>query len=74
MCHFLTFNKEISYQNSIWGKSFDCLPWTEEPGGLQSMESQRVNTTAQLTRTEHTIMKQRTLLHIVYLGQKQDKN
>ena len=21
------------------------IPWTEEPGGLQSMESQRVNTT-----------------------------
>ena len=26
------------------------IPWTEEPGGLQSMRSQRVNRTEQLTR------------------------
>ena len=25
------------------------IPWTEEPGGLQSMQSQRVGTTEQLT-------------------------
>ena len=25
------------------------IPWTEEPGGLQSMESQRVDPTEQLT-------------------------
>ena len=25
------------------------IPWTEEPGGLQSMGSQRVDTTEQLT-------------------------
>ena len=25
------------------------IPWTEEPGGLQSMESQRVDLTEQLT-------------------------
>ena len=25
------------------------IPWTEEPGGLQSMRSQRVNRTEQLT-------------------------
>ena len=28
------------------------IPWTEEPGGLQSMWSQRVDTTEQLNRTE----------------------
>ena len=26
------------------------IPWTEEPGGLQSMESQELDTTEQLTQ------------------------
>ena len=29
------------------------IPWTEEPGGLQSMESQRVNVTEQLNKQQY---------------------
>ena len=29
------------------------IPWTEEPGGLQSMESQELGMTEQLTFTFH---------------------
>ena len=29
------------------------IPWTEEPGGLQSMESQELGMTEQLTFTYH---------------------
>ena len=29
------------------------MPWTEEPGGLQSMGSQRVDTTEQLSMHTH---------------------
>ena len=31
--------KEMATQSSIFARK---IPWTEEPGGLQSMESQRV--------------------------------
>ena len=30
------------------------IPWTEEPGGLQSMGSQRVRTTAQVSTAQHS--------------------
>ena len=30
------------------------IPWTEEPGGLQSMRSQRVSMTEKLARTRYT--------------------
>ena len=30
------------------------IPWTEEPGGLQSMALQRVRTTEQLSTQQHT--------------------
>ena len=30
------------------------IPWTEEPGGLQSMRSQESNTTKPLSRRTHT--------------------
>ena len=38
------------------------IPWTEEPGGLQSMELQRVDMTEQLTHTHtHTHTQKRFL-------------
>ena len=43
--HFDPLEEEIATHSSIlaW-KSHSCreIPWTEEPGGLQSMGSQRV--------------------------------
>ena len=38
--------KEMTTHSSILAWEF---PWTEEPGGLQSMVSQRVDTTEPLT-------------------------
>ena len=38
--------KEMATHSSILAWK---IPWTEEAGGLQSMESQRVGTTEQLT-------------------------
>ena len=33
------------------------IPWTEEPGGLQSVESQSVNMTERLTLSRYTVNK-----------------
>ena len=37
--HYLTVEKEMATRSSILAWK---IPWTEEPGGLQSMGSQRV--------------------------------
>ena len=41
------------------------IPWTEESGGLQSMESQRVGCDL---ATEHTRVHTHTHKHTLYLG------
>ena len=41
--------KEIAIRSSILAWQ---IPWTEEPGGLQSMESQRVRQTEQLNNNQ----------------------
>ena len=33
------------------------IPWTEEPGGLQSVESQSINMTERLTFSPYTVNK-----------------
>ena len=42
--------KEMATHSSILAWE---IPWTEEPGGLQSMESQELGMTEQLTFTFH---------------------
>ena len=41
------------YQNSCLGNILASSSWSEEPGGLQPMGSQRVDTTERLTHTQH---------------------
>ena len=53
--------KEMATHSSILAWE---IPWTKEPGGLQSMRSQRVNTTEH-THTQATTSKQR-LIKIMY--------
>ena len=44
--------KEMATPSSILARK--KISWTEEPGGLQSMGSQRVGATEQLTLSLHT--------------------
>ena len=43
--------KEMATHSTIFAWR---IPWTEEPGGLQSMGSQKSDTTEHLTHTQHT--------------------
>ena len=67
LCWKDPLKKEMATHSSILAWR---IPWTEEPGGLQSMESQRrwtwLATTQQTTRTKRSLLvKGSSLLHLV---------
>ena len=66
--HIYICEKEMATHSSIpaWK-----IPWTEEPGGLQSMESQRIRhdwVTEHVCKHTHTHTHTHTCSHILFMG------